>query len=75
MTLPPLPKPDTHCFDSDERKDVWSHSPDQLRAYGIACAEAMKEECARVCESWGAWNKTANDCAAAIRALSAKEQA
>ena len=26
MTLPPLPEPDTHCFDDDVGKDVWSHS-------------------------------------------------
>ena len=38
MTLPPLPEPDTHCFDDDTGLDVWSHSPDQMRAYGEACA-------------------------------------
>lgn len=43
MTLPPLPEPDTHCFDDDVGKDVWSHSPEQLHAYGEACAAAERE--------------------------------
>ena len=30
--------------------------------------EAEREECAKVCEEWGAWNNTAQDVAAAIRA-------
>lgn len=30
---PPLPAPDTHCFDEDTGKDVWSYSADQMRAY------------------------------------------
>ena len=50
MTLPPLPEPDTHCFDDDTGLDVWSHSPDQMRAYGEACAAAERERCARVAE-------------------------
>lgn len=29
----PLPKPDTHCYDEDTGKDVWSHSAEQMRAY------------------------------------------
>lgn len=39
--LPPLPKPDTHCFDEDTGKDVWSHSPEQTQAYAIAAIEAL----------------------------------
>lgn len=39
--LPPLPKPDTHCFDDDTGKDVWSHSPEQTQAYAIAAIEAQ----------------------------------
>jgi beta-xylosidase len=27
-----------------------------------------REACAKVCEEWGAWNNTAQDCAQAIRA-------
>jgi beta-xylosidase len=26
-----------------------------------------REACAKVCEEWGAWNNTAQDCAQAIR--------
>lgn len=44
----------------------------QMRAYGEQCAAAARlaerEECAKVCEQWGAWNNTAHDIAAAIRA-------
>ena len=40
--LPPLPTPDTHCFDDDTGKDVWSHSPDQLEAYARAIIEASR---------------------------------
>ena len=32
----PMPEPDTHCYDEDERRDVWSHSADQMRTYGDA---------------------------------------
>lgn len=39
--VPPLPKPDTHCFDEDTGKDVWSHSPEQMQAYAIAAIEAQ----------------------------------
>ena len=48
MTLPPLPEPDTHCFDDDTGLDVWSHSPDQMRAYGEVCAVAERERCAKI---------------------------
>ena len=34
--LPPLPEPDTHCFDDDTGKDVWSYSADQMHAYALA---------------------------------------
>ena len=26
-----LPKPDTHCFDTDTDSDVWSYSPELVR--------------------------------------------
>ena len=51
MTLPPMPQPDTHCLDDDTGKDVWSHSADQMRAYGAACAAAERERCAKMCEA------------------------
>jgi len=34
--LPPLPEPDTHCFDDDTGKDVWSYTADQMHAYALA---------------------------------------
>lgn len=28
---PPLPEPDTHCWDDDTSKDVWSYSAELMR--------------------------------------------
>ena len=42
MTLPPLPPPDTHCWDEDTSKDVWSHSADQMRAYAEQAVAAER---------------------------------
>jgi hypothetical protein len=39
MSLPPLPPPDTHCFDEDTGISCWSHSPAQMQAYGQQCYE------------------------------------
>ena len=36
-----LPKPDTHCFDDDTQKDVWSHSTEQMLDYGKAEPDAQ----------------------------------
>lgn len=47
MTLPP---PDTHCWDEDTSKDVWSHSADQMRAYAEQAVAAETERCAALCE-------------------------
>jgi hypothetical protein len=41
--LPPLPEPDTHCFDEDTGRDCWSYSADQLRAYAAAAVAAERE--------------------------------
>ena len=38
--LPPLPKPDTHCFDEDTRKDCWSYSATQMHAYALEAIRA-----------------------------------
>jgi len=35
--LPKLPEPDTHCFDEDTSKDVWSYSNEQMYEYGKLC--------------------------------------
>lgn len=40
------------------------YTADQL----AAAVAREREECAKVCEQWGAWNNVAQDCAAAIRA-------
>lgn len=43
QALPPLPTPDTHCWDDDTGKDVWSYSEGLMRAYAadaVACALA-----------------------------------
>jgi hypothetical protein len=34
------PKPDTHCHDEDTGRDVWSHSPEQVREYSAQVAAA-----------------------------------
>ena len=31
MTPENWPKPDTHCWDEDEERDVWSYSKDQVQ--------------------------------------------
>lgn len=47
--LPPVtpPKPDTHCFDDDTGKDVWSYSAElvlaAIAADRLACAKARGE--------------------------------
>ena len=41
IPLPPPPTPDTHCFDDDTGKDVWSHSAEQMQAYALAAIEAQ----------------------------------
>ena len=86
MELPPLPEPDTHCWDDDSHKDVWSHSDEQLRTYvAAAVAAAIAEErevCALIAErtfegaSYGqdgdsGYDFMGENSAAAIRARSA----
>jgi hypothetical protein len=38
-----LPPPDTHCFDDDTGRDVWSYSADQMRAYAAAAVAVERE--------------------------------
>lgn len=40
----PLPDADTHCYDEDTGKDVWSHSAEQMRAYVDADRAAPAED-------------------------------
>jgi len=42
--LPPLPEPDTHCFDDDTGKDVWSYTADQMHAYALAALAQQAQE-------------------------------
>lgn len=42
-----LPKPDTHCFDTDTGLDVWSYSIDQM----LALRNQTLEDAAKVCDS------------------------
>ncbi len=42
--LPPPPEPDTHCFDDDTGKDVWSYSADQMHAYALAALAQQAQE-------------------------------
>lgn len=78
--FPPLPEPDTHCWDDDTQKDCWSHSPNQLRARDLEIWRMVLEAAADVCEQL-AWpgrnhsdyiqgqNDLSDKAATAIRAL------
>ncbi len=64
--MTPLPQPDTHCFDEDSSADCWSHSPEQMQAYGQACREhALLDAQHTACK----FDKTGAVIAAAIGAL------
>jgi len=39
-----LPMPDTHCWDDDEEKDVWSYSHKAMLEYGDKRAEEARTE-------------------------------
>ena len=69
--MTPLPKPDTHCFDDDTQKDVWSHSTEQMLDYGKAERERALEEAVTTCESFDSCDP--KYIAAAIRALKEKK--
>ena len=47
-----LPPPDTHCFDEDAGISCWSHSPEQMQAYGQVCRDAALEEAAKCAEDY-----------------------
>ncbi len=72
MKLPELPQPDTHCFDTDTDKDVWSYSKEQV----LALREATVEACAKMCDETAVTHEQGDDaatgsykCADAIREL------
>ena len=41
-TKPPLPEPDTHCWDEDTQKDCWSYSEELTHAYADAAVSAER---------------------------------
>ena len=57
-----LPEPDTHCWDDDTGKEVWSYGPELMRATIDAAAAKERERCAAIAESW-ATEETATTCA------------
>lgn len=56
-TLPPLPEPDTHCFDDEGGPpvDVWSYSADQMREYATAAVLAERERCAAIADEFATY--------------------
>ena len=66
MSLPPLPPPDTHCFDDDTSISCWSHSLEQMQAYGQQCYEKALLDAMNATIPFG---KTGAVIAAAIGAL------
>ena len=72
-----LPEPDTHCFDNDEREDVWSYSrelvqqivKDEREACEKVCEELQNQYINSHIESAQVWLVAAtSDCITAIRA-------
>jgi hypothetical protein len=63
---------------ADEREQIIEKNKpeiEKVNAYIKDLEQAVlaeREACAKVCEEWGAWNNTAQDCAQAIRARSEK---
>jgi hypothetical protein len=45
-----LPDPDTHCWDDDTGKDVWSYSQGLMRATIDAAVAKERERCACIAE-------------------------
>ena len=43
-----LPKPDTHCFDTDTDTDVWSYSPELVRETVLAHIDKLEAEVERL---------------------------
>jgi len=74
-----LPPPDTHCFDEDTKRDVWSYSPELVRTMLEAATADTARKCVEVCEAFSenggefgysereAYRSAALDCRDAIR--------
>jgi len=60
-----LPPPDTHCFDEDTKRDVWSYSPELVRTMLEAATADTARKCVEVCEAneaefWKRYDKGPN---------------
>jgi len=66
-----LPSPDTHCFDEDTKRDVWSYSPELVRTMLEAATADAARKCVELCEAQRHFlivgEPTSDDAAAAIR--------
>jgi len=69
MNLPPLPAPDTHCFDDDTGLDCWSHSAEQMREYGDASRKSALEEVAKRSEAYAYMSRNFTALAEEIRSM------
>lgn len=67
MKLPRLPNPAVARGHYQHMYLGSLYTADQVKAYAQKCIAQEREDCAKVCEEWGAWNQVAQDCAAAIR--------
>jgi len=63
-----LPEPDTHCFDEDEQKDVWSYSKELVQQIVKDEREACAKACDALAHSWRGAASQCIECAVAIRA-------
>ena len=52
--------------------DASFETAESMFKFAALVAAAEREECAKVCEEWGAFNKIAAECAEAIRARGCK---
>jgi len=67
-----LPKPDTHCFDTDTDTDVWSYSPELVRETVLAHIDKLEAEVERLRKDAESWRKFQRDQSARYAAMLAK---
>lgn len=60
----PLPEPDTHCWDDDTKKDVWSYSAEQMHAYAATARQQALEDAATMLDAEHVARKGADNHAA-----------
>ena len=61
-----LPAPDTHCFDEDEQKDVWSYSRELVEQMLAERDAVLKQALSALDENYG-WVAHRLDAIAAIK--------